>query len=205
MEGASMLQEGIPAPMIENLAMQVGMPVGPLAVIDETALTLSVHVLDQTREDFKKEGRLYVANSGELLVEQMVKELKRGGRVAGGGFYDYPVGQKKMLWPDLKKLFEKSHITISVQDIKDRFLFRQAIETARCLDEGVLKSVHEGNIGSIFGIGYPAWTGGALQFIYSMGVPNFAKRSQELALQYGLGFNVSQEVLETLEKYKPVY
>jgi len=205
MEGASMLQEGIPAPMIENLAMQVGMPVGPLAVIDETALTLSVHVLDQTREDFKKEGRLYVANSGELLVEQMVKELKRGGRVAGGGFYDYPVGQKKMLWPDLKKLFEKSRITISVQDIKDRFLFRQAIETARCLNEGVLKSVHEGNIGSIFGIGYPAWTGGALQFIYSMGVPNFAKRSQELALQYGLGFNVSQEVLETLEKYKPVY
>ena len=205
MEGASMLQEGIPAPMIENLAMQVGMPVGPLAVIDETALTLSVHVLDQTREDFKKEGRSYVPNSGELLVEQMVKELKRGGRVAGGGFYDYPVGQKKMLWPDLKKLFEKSHITISVQDIKDRFLFRQAIETARCLDEGVLKSVHEGNIGSIFGIGYPAWTGGALQFIYSMGVPNFAKRSQELALQYGLGFNVSQEVLETLEKYKPVY
>ena len=205
MEGASMLQEGIPAPMIENLAMQVGMPVGPLAVIDETALTLSVHVLDQTREDFKKEGRSYVPNSGELLVEQMVKELKRGGRVAGGGFYDYPVGQKKMLWPDLKKLFEKSHITISVQDIKDRFLFRQAIETARCLNEGVLKSVHEGNIGSIFGIGYPDWTGGALQFIYSMGVPNFAKRSQELALQYGLGFNVSQEVLETLEKYKPVY
>jgi 3-hydroxyacyl-CoA dehydrogenase / enoyl-CoA hydratase / 3-hydroxybutyryl-CoA epimerase len=205
MEGASMLQEGIPAPMIENLAMQVGMPVGPLAVIDETSLTLSVHVLDQTREDFKKEGRLYVANSGELLVEQMVKDLKRGGRGAGGGFYDYPVGQKKMLWPDLKKLFEKSRITISVQDIKDRFLFRQAIETARCLNEGVLKSVHEGNIGSIFGIGYPAWTGGALQFIYSMGVPKFAKRSQELALQYGLGFNVSQEVLETLEKYKPVY
>jgi 3-hydroxyacyl-CoA dehydrogenase/enoyl-CoA hydratase/3-hydroxybutyryl-CoA epimerase len=205
MEGASMLQEGIPAPMIENLAMQVGMPVGPLAVIDETSLTLSVHVLDQTREDFKKEGRAYVANPGELLVEHMVKELKRGGRSAGGGFYDYPVGQKKMLWPDLKKLFEKSDITISVQDIKDRFLFRQAIETARCLDEGVLKSVHEGNIGSIFGIGYPAWTGGALQFIYSIGVPNFAKRSQELALQYGLGFNVSKGVLETLEKYKPVY
>jgi 3-hydroxyacyl-CoA dehydrogenase/enoyl-CoA hydratase/3-hydroxybutyryl-CoA epimerase len=205
MEGASMLQEGIPAPMIENLAMQVGMPVGPLAVIDETSLTLSVHVLDQTREDFKKEGRAYVANPGELLVEHMVKELNRGGRSAGGGFYDYPVGQKKMLWPDLKKLFEKSDITISVQDIKDRFLFRQAIETARCLDEGVLKSVHEGNIGSIFGIGYPAWTGGALQFIYSIGVPNFAKRSQELALQYGLGFNVSKGVLETLEKYKPVY
>ena len=205
MEGAAMLGEGIPAPVIENLAMQVGMPVGPLAVIDETALTLSVHVLEQTREDFKKEGRSYVESPGELLVERMVKEFKRGGRASGGGFYDYPAGQKKMLWPELKKIFEKSHVTFDLQDIKDRILYRQAIETARCLDEGVLTSVHEGNIGSIFGIGYPAWTGGALQFIYSMGVPNFAKRSQVLAAQFGDGFNVSKRVLETLEKYKPIY
>ena len=205
MEGAAMLGEGIPAPVIENLTMQVGMPVGPLAVIDETALTLSVHVLEQTREDFKKEGRSYVESPGELLVERMVKEFKRGGRASGGGFYDYPAGQKKMLWPELKKIFEKSHVTFDQQDIKDRILYRQAIETARCLDEGVLTSVHEGNIGSIFGIGYPAWTGGALQFIYSMGVPNFAKRSQVLATQYGDGFNVSKAVLETLEKYKPIY
>ena len=205
MEGAAMLGEGIPAPVIENLAMQVGMPVGPLAVIDETALTLSVHVLEQTREDFKKEGRTYAESPGELLVERMVKEFKRGGRASGGGFYDYPAGQKKMLWPELKKIFEKSHVTFDLQDIKDRILYRQAIETARCLDEGVLTSVHEGNIGSIFGIGYPAWTGGALQFIYSMGVPNFAKRSQVLASQFGDGFNVSKRVLETLEKYKPIY
>ena len=205
MEGAAMLGEGIPAPVIENLAMQVGMPVGPLAVIDETALTLSVHVLEQTREDFKKEGRSYAESPGELLVERMVKEFKRGGRASGGGFYEYPAGQKKMLWPELKKIFEKSHVTFDLQDIKDRILYRQAIETARCLDEGVLTSVHEGNIGSIFGIGYPAWTGGALQFIYSMGVPNFAKRSQVLAAQFGDGFNVSKRVLETLEKYKPFY
>jgi 3-hydroxyacyl-CoA dehydrogenase/enoyl-CoA hydratase/3-hydroxybutyryl-CoA epimerase len=110
-----------------------------------------------------------------------------------------------MLWPELKKIFEKSHVTLDLQDIKDRILYRQAIETARCLDEGVLTTVHEGNIGSIFGIGYPAWTGGALQFIYSMGVPNFAKRSQVLAAQFGDGFNVSKGVLETLEKYKPIY
>jgi 3-hydroxyacyl-CoA dehydrogenase/enoyl-CoA hydratase/3-hydroxybutyryl-CoA epimerase len=205
MEGAAMLGEGIPAPVIENLAMQVGMPVGPLAVIDETALTLSVHVLEQTREDFKKEGRTYAESPGELLVERMVKEFKRGGRASGGGFYDYPAEQKKMLWPELKKIFEKSQVTIDQQDIKDRILYRQAIETARCLDEGVLTSVHEGNIGSIFGIGYPAWTGGALQFIYGMGVSNFAKRSQELAVQYGDGFNVSPGVLDTLVKYKPVY
>jgi 3-hydroxyacyl-CoA dehydrogenase/enoyl-CoA hydratase/3-hydroxybutyryl-CoA epimerase len=205
MEGAAMLGEGIPAPVIENLATQVGMPVGPLAVIDETALTLSLHVLEQTREDFKNEGRNYEASPGELLVERMVNEFKRGGRAAGGGFYDYPPGQKKLLWSELKKIFENPHVTFDVQDIKDRILFRQAIETARCLEEGVLTSVHEGNIGSIFGIGYPAWTGGALQFIYSMGVPNFAKRSQKLAVQFGPGFNLSKAVLDTLEKYKPVY
>jgi hypothetical protein len=164
MEGAAMLGEGIPAPVIENLAMQVGMPVGPLAVLDETALSLSVHVLDQTREDFAKEGKTHTATPGELLVERMVKELKRPGRAAGGGFYDYPAGQKKVLWPELKTRFEKADVAYSQQDIKDRLLYRQAVETARCLQEGVLTSVHDGNIGSIFGIGFPAWTGGALQF-----------------------------------------
>ncbi len=205
MEGAAMLGEGIPAPVIENLAMQVGMPVGPLAVLDETALSLSVHVLDQTREDFSKEGKTYQASPGELLVERMVKELQRPGRAAGGGFYDYPAGQKKVLWPELKTRFEKSDASYSLQDIKDRLLYRQAVETARCLQEGVLTSVHDGNIGSIFGIGFPAWTGGALQFIYGQGVDAFAKRCAELAAKYGAGFVLTAEVIASLKQHQPVY
>lgn len=205
MEGAAMLGEGIPAPVIENLAMQVGMPVGPLAVLDETALSLSVHVLDQTREDFAKEGKTHTATPGELLVERMVKELKRPGRAAGGGFYDYPAGQKKTLWPELKTRFEKADVAYNPQDIKDRLLYRQAVETARCLQEGVLTSVHDGNIGSIFGIGFPAWTGGALQFIYGQGVDAFAKRCAELAALYGAGFVLTDAVVASLKQHQPVY
>jgi 3-hydroxyacyl-CoA dehydrogenase/enoyl-CoA hydratase/3-hydroxybutyryl-CoA epimerase len=205
MEGAAMLGEGIPAPVIENLAMQVGMPVGPLAVLDETALSLSVHVLDQTREDFAKEGKVHMATPGELFVERMVKEFKRPGRAAGGGFYDYPAGQKKVLWPELKTRFEKADVPYSLQDIKDRLLYRQAVETARCLQEGVLTSVHDGNIGSIFGIGFPAWTGGALQFIYAQGVDAFAKRCAELAALYGTGFALTDAVVASLKQHQPVY
>ena len=110
MEGAAMLGEGIPAAVIENAGIQCGMPVGPLAVLDETALSLSVHVLDQTRADFVSEGKTYTATPGELLVERMVKELNRHGRASaatgGGGFYDYPQGEKKTLWPQLQSLFE---------------------------------------------------------------------------------------------------
>jgi 3-hydroxyacyl-CoA dehydrogenase/enoyl-CoA hydratase/3-hydroxybutyryl-CoA epimerase len=179
--------------------------VGPLAVLDETALSLSVHVLDQTREDFAKEGKTYTATPGELFVERMVKEFKRLGRAASGGFYDYPADQKKMLWPELKTRFEKADVAYSPQDIKDRLLYRQAAETARCLQEGVLTSVHDGNIGSIFGIGFPAWTGGALQFIYAQGVDAFAKRCAELALLYGAGFSLTGEVIASLKQHEPLH
>ncbi|MDR7148874.1 3-hydroxyacyl-CoA dehydrogenase/enoyl-CoA hydratase/3-hydroxybutyryl-CoA epimerase [Hydrogenophaga palleronii] len=205
MEGAAMLGEGIPAPVIENCAMQVGMPVGPLAVLDETALSLSVHVLEQTRIDFQREDKQYVATPGETLVEQMVKQHNRPGRAGGGGFYDYPQGQKKVLWPELKKLFEKPDQAYDLQDIKDRILYRQAVETARCLAEGVLTSVHDGNIGSIFGIGFPAWTGGALQFIYGMGVDAFEQRCAALAAKYGSGFVLSDVVKAAIRQHQPVY
>jgi len=203
MEGAAMLGEGIPAAAIENAAMQAGMPVGPLAVLDETALTLSVHVMEQTRADYAAEGKPYTATPGELLVERMVKELKRPGRAGGGGFYDYPTGARKHLWPELRGLFEKPDVEWSVQDIQDRLLYRQAVETARCLAEGVLTSVHDGNIGSIFGIGFPAWTGGALQFIYGMGVDAFARRAADLAERFGPGFAVTPQVRATLEENTP--
>ena len=205
MEGAAMLGEGIPAAVIENAAVQAGLPVGPLAVLDETALSLSVHVLDQTRADFQAEGKAYDATPGELLVERMVKELQRHGRAAGGGFYDYPAGEKKHLWPELKSLFEKPGTEWNVQDIQDRLLYRQSVETARCLAEGVLTSVHDANIGSIFGIGFPGWTGGAMQFIYGQGIDKFEQRCAELAAQHGDGFKLSDGVKATIGKFEPSY
>ena len=207
MEGAAMLGEGIPAAAIENAGIQAGMPVGPLAVLDETALSLSVHVLDQTRTDFSAEGKTYIATPGEMLVERMVKELHRPGRAAGGGFYDYPAepGAKKQLWPELKPLFEKPGAAWDIEELKDRLLYRQAVETARCLSEGVLTTVHDANIGSIFGIGFPAWTGGAMQFIYGMGIDAFARRCDELAAKFGPGFALSDAVKDAIRKHQPVY
>ncbi len=209
MEGAAMLGEGIPAPVIEQAALQAGIPVGPLAVLDEVSLSLSVHVLDQTRADFAALGNAYTATPGELLVERMVKEHKRSGRAAQGGFYDYPSAGdrqgKKSLWPQLKFLFEKTDAAYDMAELKDRLLYRQAIETARCLSEGVLTSVHDANIGSIFGIGFPPWTGGALQFIYATGIDKFCARSSELAAAYGGGFAIDATVVAALEKHQPKY
>jgi 3-hydroxyacyl-CoA dehydrogenase/enoyl-CoA hydratase/3-hydroxybutyryl-CoA epimerase len=193
--------------VIENAGRLAGMPVGPLAVIDETALSLAVHVLDQTRADYRAEGGTYIASPGELLVERMVKEYDRNGRVAGAGFYEYPEekGAKKYLWPQLKTLFGQPGIAWDMQDLKDRLLYRQAIETARCLCENVLTTVHDANIGSIFGIGFPAWTGGALQFIYGVGIDAFCARSAQLADKYGPGFLLTAQVKDAIRKHQPVY
>ncbi|OYU46786.1 MAG: 3-hydroxyacyl-CoA dehydrogenase [Burkholderiales bacterium PBB4] len=207
MEGAAMLGEGIPAAAIENAGIQAGMPVGPLAVLDETALTLSLHVMDQTKKDFEAEGKTYTATPGELVVEKMVKQHNRPGRAGGAGFYEYPTekGAKKFLWPELAGLFEKADAAWNITDLKDRLLYRQAVETARCLAEGVLTSVHDANIGSIFGIGFPAWTGGAMQFIYGMGVDAFEKRAADLAQQFGPGYVLTDEVKATVRKFQPQY
>lgn len=207
MEGAAMLGEGIPAPVVEQAGLQAGMPVGPLAVLDETALSLSVHVLDQTRADYRAEGKTYIATPGELLVERMVKEYDRNGRAAGGGFYEYPEekGAKKYLWPELGKLFGKPGVTWDMQDLKDRLLYRQSVETARCLAEGVLTSVHDANVGSIFGIGFPGWTGGAMQFIYGTGIDAFLQRAKVLADKYGPGFVVAPQVQDAIRRFEPRY
>jgi 3-hydroxyacyl-CoA dehydrogenase / enoyl-CoA hydratase / 3-hydroxybutyryl-CoA epimerase len=207
MEGAAMVGEGIPAAVVEHAGIQAGMPVGPLAVLDETALSLSVHVLDQTRADLRAEGGTYIASPGELLVERMVKEFDRNGRAAGAGFYEYPEeqGARKYLWPELKNLFEKPGVAWDMQDLKDRLLYRQAVETARCLSEQVLTTVHDANIGSIFGIGFPGWTGGALQFIYSAGIDAFSARAAQLAERYGPVFELTRKVQDSLRSHQPVY
>jgi 3-hydroxyacyl-CoA dehydrogenase/enoyl-CoA hydratase/3-hydroxybutyryl-CoA epimerase len=188
-EGCAMLAEGIPAAAIENAARQAGMPVGPLAVIDETSMSLSVHVMEQTIADLKAEGKpLLPEHPGQQVIVKMVKDLKRPGRAGGGGFYEYPKDGKKFLWPELGRIFNGKGVKWDIEELKDRILYRQAIETARCLEEGVLTTAHDANIGSIFGIGFPAWTGGALQFINYVGAAKFVARADELAKKHGERF-----------------
>jgi 3-hydroxyacyl-CoA dehydrogenase/enoyl-CoA hydratase/3-hydroxybutyryl-CoA epimerase len=176
-------------------------------VLDETTLTLSLHVMDQARADCEAEGQIYVASAGELLLADMVRQHKRPGRSGGAGFYEYPQerGAKKFLWPQLKPLLEKEDSAWTIADLKDRLLYRQALETARCLQEGVLASVHEANVGSIFGIGFPAWTGGALQFIYGMGIDAFVQRCEALTDGFGEGFELNDAVKACLKQYQPFY
>jgi 3-hydroxyacyl-CoA dehydrogenase/enoyl-CoA hydratase/3-hydroxybutyryl-CoA epimerase len=184
-EGQAMLLEGIPAPVIENAARQAGMPVGPLAIADEVSMKLSQMVRKQAAADKAAEGKAYRKHPAYALVDRMVDEFKRPGRAGGGGFYEYPAGGEKFLWPELKRRFEKPGAAWDMQELKDRILYIQAIESARCLEEGVLRNVADANIGSIFGIGFPAWAGGALQFINAVGVAKFAARADALAAKYG--------------------
>ncbi|WP_136419893.1 3-hydroxyacyl-CoA dehydrogenase NAD-binding domain-containing protein [Herbaspirillum sp. ST 5-3] len=192
-EGIAMLGEGLPAALIENAALSVGMPVGPLAVQDEVSLTLSLHVTNQMRADYAAEGKPFVAHPSTVIVERMVNEFKRCGKAAGAGFYEYPKdpsvnGGKKYLWPQLGQLFGKKDVTIPYEDVRDRLLYIQSIETLRCLEEKVLESTRDANIGSIFGIGFPGWTGGAIQFVNHVGVKKFAERAEQLRGLYGERF-----------------
>ncbi|MES2039066.1 MAG: 3-hydroxyacyl-CoA dehydrogenase NAD-binding domain-containing protein [Pseudomonadota bacterium] len=196
-EGLSMLAEGLPATLIENAALSVGMPVGPLAVQDEVSLSLSRHVAAQTKADLEAEGKNWQAPASADIINTMLDEHQRAGKATGAGFYEYPTdGGKKYLWPELNTLFSKAGYSLPYADLQDRFLYIQAIETLRCLDEGVLESTRDANIGSIFGIGFPAWTGGAVQYVNHVGTQRFAERAAELQASYGERFALPANYLE---------
>jgi 3-hydroxyacyl-CoA dehydrogenase/enoyl-CoA hydratase/3-hydroxybutyryl-CoA epimerase len=187
-EGAAMLLEGVPAAMIENAALRVGMPVGPLAIMDETSLGLAWSMRQQTIADLTADGAPVPQHPGWTVIEKMVVTLNRPGRSAKSGFYDYPDAGKKRLWPGLPQHFPHAKQTIAFADICDRLLYVQAIESVRCMEEGVIDAARDANIGSVLGIGFPRYTGGALQFINSIGLRQFVTRAAHLADRYGERF-----------------
>ncbi|WP_348738202.1 3-hydroxyacyl-CoA dehydrogenase NAD-binding domain-containing protein [Pseudomonas rhodesiae] len=201
-EGIAMLGEGVAAPLIETEARKAGMPVGPLAVSDEVSLSLMSHIRQQTAKDLQAEGQAVLAHPATAVIERLVNEFKRLGKAAGGGFYEYPSGGQKYLWPELKQRFERPEQRISAQDVRDRLLFIQAIETVRCVEEGVLMSTADANVGSIFGIGFAAWSGGALQFINQYGLNDFIARARYLAEQYGERFTPPALLLQKAARGK---
>ncbi|SEJ99629.1 3-hydroxyacyl-CoA dehydrogenase NAD-binding domain-containing protein [Pseudomonas sp. NFACC07-1] len=201
-EGIAMLGEGVSAPMIETEARKAGMPVGPLAISDEVSLSLMSHIRAQTAKDLHAEGKMPIEHPAFAVIDLLLNEYKRSGKAAGAGFYEYPANGQKYLWPQLKSRFEKTDGQISPQDIRDRLLFIQALETVRCMEEGVLTSTADANIGSIFGIGFAAWTGGALQFINQYGLQDFVGRAQYLAEQYGERFSPPALLLEKAARHE---
>ncbi|WP_104495192.1 3-hydroxyacyl-CoA dehydrogenase NAD-binding domain-containing protein [Acinetobacter indicus] len=185
-EGLLMLAEGIHPAKIEMAALKAGMPVGPLAIQDEVSLTLSEHVAAETRKALQAEGKERPRSGADEVIETMIHQFNRKGKAAGAGFYDYPEGGKKSLWEGLS--YWKKEQTVDEQELIDRFLFVQSLDTLRCLEEGVLESVVDGNVGSIFGIGFAPWTGGALQFLNQYGLKDALNRAQALEQRYGERF-----------------
>lgn len=204
-EGICMLGEGIHPASIENAGVLAGMPVGPLAISDEVSLTLMRHIRDQSRKDTEAAGGNWLPHPAEEVIDQMLDQHARKGKTAGAGFYEYPANGKKHLWPELETQFVDSAKaqSVALKDLKDRILFIQAIETVRCLEEGVLRTVEDANVGSIFGIGYAPWTGGAIQFINQYGVRAFTERARELAQQHGERFAPPTLLLDQAEANTP--
>ena len=205
LEGLAMLAEGVPAASIEQAALQAGYPVGPLAVVDEVTLTLP----RKLRAEARKAGVVTPEHPGEAVLDRMVEEHGRTGKSAGAGFYDYPDGGGKRLWPGLAAAFgtKPGEPLVAFTDLKERLLFAEALEAVRCLDEGVLTGIPDGNIGSIFGIGFPAWTGGVFQYVDGYpdgGLPAFVARARDLAARYGQRFEPSPELITRAEHHAPL-
>jgi 3-hydroxyacyl-CoA dehydrogenase/enoyl-CoA hydratase/3-hydroxybutyryl-CoA epimerase len=197
MEGIAMLKEGVHPRSIEVAGLQAGMPMPPLALQDEVSLSLGLHVADQTKKDLAAEGKPYTEHPGMSVVRQLC-EIGRVGKKAGKGFYDYEGGEKT-LWPELTKLYPVAAQQPDQRELIDRLMFAQANEAARCLEEGVLRSVTDGNVGSIFGWGFAPFHGGALQFIDAMGAKAFVERARELAARYGARFEPAGIVVKAAE------
>ncbi|MDE1460745.1 3-hydroxyacyl-CoA dehydrogenase NAD-binding domain-containing protein [Spartinivicinus poritis] len=196
LEGLALLQEGVAPALLEREAVKAGMPVGPLAVIDEVSLRLIARIRDQEKADCEQAGIPFTPATGYDVLDKLLIEYDRKGRAAGKGFYDYPQQGKKQLWPNLVQLFPNT-TTVAKADIAERLLFIQSIESLRCLEESVLESVADANIGSLFGLGFPVWTGGVLQYINYYGLQALINRATELAEKYGERFQPPALLLDT--------
>jgi len=188
-EGIAMVGEGVPAASVEQAAAQAGYPAKVLSLVDELTLTLPRRIRSEARAAVEASGGTWQAHPAEAVLDRMVDEFGRPGRSGGAGFYDYEDGRRTRLWPGLAEHFGRpgGEEAVSFRDLQERMLFVEALDTVRLLEEGVLTSVADANVGSLLGIGFPAWTGGVLQYVngYEGGVAGFTARARELAAAYG--------------------
>ena len=204
-EGVAMVGEGIPAASVEQAAAQAGYPAKVLSLVDELTLTLPRKIRAEARAAVEASGGTWAEHPAEAVIDRMVDEFGRPGRSGGAGFYDYQDGRRTGLWPGLAEHFGRAGTEapgtgvpgpedpiagVPMRDMQERMLFAESLDTVRLLEEGVLTSVADANIGSVLGIGFPAWTGGVLQYIngYEGGAAGFTARARELAAAYGERF-----------------
>lgn len=203
-EAYKMLIEGVPAPMIENAAKAAGMPVGPLALTDETAIDLAQKIMKQTMRDL---GDAAVDQKQMALINTMVDDHGRFGRKNGKGFYDYPAKPaKKKLWPGLKDLYPQlAAEKVDYEELQQRLLVTIALEAARVMEEGIVTDPREADVGSILAFGFAPYTGGALSYIDGIGAKAFVKIAKKLQKKYGAEFKAPKLLLDMAEKGETFY
>ncbi|MFJ6943884.1 3-hydroxyacyl-CoA dehydrogenase NAD-binding domain-containing protein [Streptomyces wuyuanensis] len=205
-EGVAMVGEGVEPASVEQAAAQAGYPAKVLSLMDELTLTLPRKIRGETRRAVEEAGGAWTPHPADAVIDRLVDDFGRTGRSGGAGFYDYVDGRRAGLWPGLREHFAKPGVHVPFEDMKERMLFSEALDTVRCLEEGVLTSVADANIGSIMGIGFPAWTGGVLQYINGYeggagkGLPGFVARARELAEAYGERFEPPALLVEKAER-----
>ncbi|WP_406281930.1 3-hydroxyacyl-CoA dehydrogenase NAD-binding domain-containing protein [Streptomyces sp. NBC_00209] len=214
-EGVAMVGEGVEPASVEQAAAQAGYPAKVLSLMDELTLTLPRRIRNETRKAVEEAGGTWPEHPADTVIDRMVDEFGRPGRSGGAGFYEYDAtGRRTRLWPGLREHFggsggrspdghsAKRDTEISFTDMQERMLFSEALDSVRCLEENVLITVADANIGSIMGIGFPPWTGGVLQYIngYEGGLPGFVARARELAERYGDRFLPPALLVEKAEK-----
>jgi 3-hydroxyacyl-CoA dehydrogenase/enoyl-CoA hydratase/3-hydroxybutyryl-CoA epimerase len=203
-EGIAMLTEGVPAQSIEQASSQAGYPAPVLQLSDELNMKLMRKIRTAAKNAAEGSTSGWDAHPSEQVIDRMLDEFQRPGRLEGAGFYEYEDGKRTRLWPGLKEAFPPSGdpSQISLKDLEERMMIIESLETVKCLDEGVIESVADANIGSIMGIGFPGWSGGVLQYIngYEGGLSGFVTRARELAAQYGERFEPPASLVEKAER-----
>ena len=201
-ESILMVSEGVGAPLIENAAKALGMPVGPLALTDETSLELGLRLVNSARE---LAGDKYEPVGVEDLLETMVLKLERKGRKSGGGFYDYPEGGKKALWAGLTEQFPLAAVQPDFDEVKERLLFAQLVPAVKCFADGVVHDPQSADIGAIFGWGFAPWTGGPMSFIDTIGMDAFLQRADQLKNTHGKRFDVGDAFRDFAREHGRMY
>jgi 3-hydroxyacyl-CoA dehydrogenase / enoyl-CoA hydratase / 3-hydroxybutyryl-CoA epimerase len=203
-EGIAMLLEGVPAPTIEQASSQAGYPAPVLQLSDELNMKLMRKIRNAAQEAVHGSSSGWDSHPSDQVIDRMLDEFQRPGRLEGAGFYEYEDGRRTRLWTGLKDAFpvKGDPSEISLTDLEERMLVIESLETVKCLDEGVIESVADANIGSIMGIGFPGWTGGVLQYIngYEGGLAGFVARARELVERYGDRFEPPASLVEKAER-----
>lgn len=202
-EAMTMVREGIKPALIENAAKHLGLPVGPLALVDETSLELGYMLMQSTKKEL---GDDYQPTGNEDMLELMVIELGRKGRKSGGGFYDYPSdGSPKRLWPGITDHFPEAAEQPSQEEVQDRLMYGQLIPAAHCYADKIVHDPASADLGAIFGWGFPPYTGGPMSHIDTIGLDSFVQKADSLAQQYGARFTPPAAFRDMAKKNETIY